>query len=404
MKNPFRWRKPAQDALSKGQLAPVERKAASSPQAPLAQIFALSHARWSQVDYNSLATSGFMGNPVVHRCVRLIAQTASNCDYVVFHGREEQGDHAVRALLRKPNSLQAGRAFMEALVGHLMLSGSGFIELATIGEEPRELHLLRPDLVHVLKDRNGWPAAYEVRQSEGGASVRHQVPDHGVSPILHIAQFHPLSDLDGFAPLQAAVKALDLHEAASNWNKALLDNSARPSGALVYAAGQGANLTDEQFERLRRELEEGYMGQARAGRPLLLEGGLDWKAMSHSPRDMDFLEMRNGAARDIALAFGVPPMLLGIPGDNTFSNYREANRAFMQQTVIPLVQRILDSIGAWLAPFYSDDLRLTIDEDKVPGTEVDRTALWKRVAEADFLTDAEKRVAVGFSPQPEEGV
>ncbi|MEM9732593.1 MAG: phage portal protein [Pseudomonadota bacterium] len=406
MKNPFRWRKPAQQVVPENKVPTAERKGVSGPTAPLAQIFALSHAHWSKADYRSLAQRGFMGNPVVHRCIRLIAQTASRCEYLVFHGREEQADHPLRELLRKPSSLQAGRAFIEALVGHLMLSGNGFIELSTIADEPRELHLLRPDRVDVRKDGHGWPVAFDVRQGESGASLRHVIPDHGVSPILHIAQFHPLEDLGGFAPLQAAVKALDLHEAASNWNKALLDNSARPSGALVYGAnsgnGQGANLTDEQFDRLRRELEDGYMGQARAGRPLLLEGGLDWKAMSHSPRDMDFLEMRNGAARDIALAFGVPPMLLGIPGDNTFSNYREANRAFMQQTVIPLVQRIFDSIGAWLAPYYSDDLRLTLDEDKVPGTEVDRTALWKRVANADFLTDAEKRVTVGFSPEPEQ--
>jgi phage portal protein BeeE len=51
--------------------------------------------------------------------------------------------------------------------------------------------------------------------------------------------------------------------------------------------------------------------------------------MGLSPKDMDFVEAKNGAARDIALAFGVPPMLLGIPGDNTYANYQEANRALL---------------------------------------------------------------------------
>lgn len=400
MKNPFRRQTPAREPV------PTEQKsvAGSAVQSagPISQIFALSNPHWAGADYASLARRGFMGNPVVHRCIRMIAQTVANCEYLVFHGPQEQSDHPLQTLLRAPNNRQAGRAFLETLVGHLMLSGSGFIELAKVGDTPRELHVLRPDLVDVRKDRNGWPVAYEIRHDESGSVVKRIIPENNISPILHIAQFHPLDDVGGFAPLQAAVKALDLHEAASNWNKALLDNSARPSGALVYGAGQNANLTDDQFDRLRRELEDGYMGQARAGRPLLLEGGLDWKAMSHSPRDMDFLEMRNGAARDIALAFGVPPMLLGIPGDNTFANYREANRAFMQQTVVPLVQRILDSIGQWLAPCYSDDLRLVLDEDRVPGTEVDRSAHWKRISDAAFLTDAEKRQAVGYSPQPDE--
>ncbi|WP_163779127.1 phage portal protein, partial [Proteus mirabilis] len=68
-------------------------------------------------------------------------------------------------------------------------------------------------------------------------------------------------------------------------------------------------LTEAQFERLKTELEEGYTGAAKAGRPLLLEGGLDWKSMGLSPRDMDFIAAKNAASRDIALAFGVPPML-----------------------------------------------------------------------------------------------
>ena len=101
----------------------------------------------------------------------------------------------------------------------------------------------------------------------------------------------------------------------------------------------------------------------RAGRPLLLEGGLDWKAMGLSPKDMDFVEARNGAARDIALAFGVPPMLLGIPGDNTFANYQEANRAFYRLTVLPMLTRTAASLSAWLGGAYSEGLRLEPDLD-----------------------------------------
>ena len=97
-------------------------------------------------------------------------------------------------------------------------------------------------------------------------------------------------------------------------------------------------LSDDQFERLKRELEENYQGARNAGRPLLLEGGLDWKAMSLSPKDMDFMEAKHAAAREIALAFGVPPQLLGIPGDNTYSNYQEANRVFFRATVLPFAQ------------------------------------------------------------------
>jgi len=189
------------------------------------------------------------------------------------------------------------------------------------------------------------------------------------------------------------------HNSANQWNKALLDNSARPSGALVYSSKEGANLSEEQFARLKAELEEGYTGAKRAGRPLLLEGGLDWKAMGYSPRDMDFVDGRNSAARDIALAFGVPPMLLGIPGDNTYSNYAEANRAFTRQTVLPLINRVLDAFSAWLQPRFGADLNIAIDQDRVEGLSQERNAVWERMGNAEFLSDAEKRQAVGYSPR-----
>jgi HK97 family phage portal protein len=233
--------------------------------------------------------------------------------------------------------------------------------------------------------------------------VRFADPGDGtLPPILQLRFFHPLDDHYGFAPIEAAAVALDIHNAASAWNKALLDNSARPSGALVYAARNGGNLSAEQYARLKGELEAGFSGPSRAGRPLLLEGGLDWKAIGLTPRDMDFLEAKNGAAREIALAFGVPPMLLGIPGDNTYANYAEANRAFWRGTVLPLAGRIAGALEGWLAPAFggggaNGGLRLWYDADQVDALAADREALWSRVAAADFLTTDEKRAAVGYA-------
>jgi len=182
-------------------------------------------------------------------------------------------------------------------------------------------------------------------------------------PILHLTLFNPLDDYYGLSPLEAAACAVDTHNAAARWNKALLDNAARPSGALVYGGPEGGTLTHEQFDRLKRELEREYQGAANAGRPLVLEGGLDWKAMSLTPKDMDFMEAKHAAAREIALAFGVPPMLLGIPGDNTFANYQEANRSFFRQTVLPLAARTGSAVAQWLSPQFGDGIRVTIDTD-----------------------------------------
>ena len=351
-------------------------------------------ASWTRRDYATLAREGFMRNPVVHRAVRLIAETAAAVPWLLYEGEAELSEHPLLALLERPNPRQAGASFLEALYGHLLISGNAYVEPAEAGETLRELHLLRPDRVAVVCDAQGWPVGLEHRTDKAKRGVA--LGAAGEGGALHLALFHPLDDHGGFPPLEAALMALDTHNAAGRWNKALLDNSARPSGALVYAPKEGGQMSADQFDRLKAELEQGHTGPGRAGRPLLLEGGLDWKSMGLSPKDMDFIEAKHSASRDIALAFGVPPMLLGIPGDNTYANYAEANRAFYRMTVLPLVARTLREFSAWLAPAFGADLRFWYDADQVDGLSIERDALWARVGAADFLTDDEKRAAVGY--------
>ena len=380
--------------LSRRARGPAETKAQG--------FFALTaegRAHWSQRSYAALSREGFMRNPVAHRAVRMIAEAGASVPWLAYAGEAERPDDPALALLARPNSRMAGTDFLEALYGHLLLSGNAFVEGVRLGAELRELHLLRPDRVRILEGRDGWPEAYEYR---AGAHVRRHAAGEGQA-ILHLRLFHPLDDRLGFAPLEAAGMALDLSNAAAVWNKALLDNSARPSGALVYAPKDGGNLTEEQYDRLKAELEDGYSGARGAGRPLLLEGGLDWKAMGLTPKDMDFIEAKNAACRDIALAFGVPPMILGIPGDNTYSNYQEANRAFYRMTVLPLAARTAGEMAAWLSPRFGAELRLEPDADRIEGLRTEREALWARINAADFLTDDEKREAVGYGPRSSHG-
>ena len=405
--------------------ASVESKSGASG---FVAIHAQGEARWTKRDYVTLAREGYMRNPVVHRSVRLIAETAAAVPWLLYVGATEYDEHPALKLLARPNQRQAGNSFLEALYGNLLLAGNAYVELVVAsavettpsvasgdispsrGEIPGELHLLRPDRVTVLTDTRGWPVALEYREggtrrkiglgpstaSTGSSSAGSPSAGSGGGGALQLSLFHPIDDHYGFPPLEAALIALDTHNAAGRWNKALLDNSACPSGALVYAPKEGGNLSDEQFDRLKAELEQGYSGTTRAGRPLLLEGGLDWKAMSLTPKDMDFIEAKNSASRDIALAFGVPPMLLGIPGDNTYANYQEANRAFYRLTILPLVARTAKELSAWLGPVFGEELRLWFNADQIEGLAGEREALWARVGAASFLSDDEKREAVGY--------
>jgi HK97 family phage portal protein len=351
---------------------------------------------WTPRDYAAFAKEGYQQNAVVHRCVRLICEAASTLPLTLLNARgEELLEHPLLRLLRRPNPHTSGLGLLESVYTSLHVAGNAYLEAVALDNTVRELYSLRPDRMQVVVGRDGWPESYLYRV--GSTSVRYNQHTPPLPPILHLKNVHPSDDCYGFSPMEAAAMALDVHNSASAWNKALLDNAARPSGALVYATSQGAGtLTEEQFERLKSELEQNYQGQRNAGRPLLLEGGLDWKPLSMSPRDMDFIETKATAAREIALAFGVPPLLLGLSGDNTHSNYAEANRAFYRQTVIPLVTRTMDTLTHWLAPVFEEGLRLLPDLDSIEALASEREALWSRVTNATFLTDAEKREAVGY--------
>ncbi len=349
--------------------------------------------QWTPRDYGALAAEGFAKNPVAYRCVRLIAEAAAATPLAVFVDGRRADDHPLKRLLDRPNPEQGGPDLMEAFFGSLQVAGNAYLEAAG-DAQPTELYALRPDRMTLVPGPRGWPLAYDYQAA--GRTVRIARDADGWLPVLHLKLFNPTNDHYGFSPLEAAAFAIDVHNASSSWNKALLDNSARPSGALVYSSKDaGDRLTDEQFDRLKTELSAAHSGQANAGRPLLLEGGLDWRAMSLTPAEMDFTEGKHAAAREIALAFGVPPQLLGIPGDNTYANYREANAAFWRGTVAPLAERAARALTGWLGAKFPG-ARIAPDLDAVPALSTERDALWSRLQAATFLTDAERRRLAGL--------
>ena len=376
-------------------------EAKASATGPVVSYQTSGRVAWSPRDVVSLTRTGVSSNPVGFRSVKLIAEAAAALP-LVLQDRERRYDvHPLLGLMTRPNAAQGRAELLEALYGQILLSGNGYVEVVRSADGvPLELHVLRSDRMSVVPGADGWPVAYEYAVS--GRKHRFDVTDAG-SPICHIKSFHPQDDHYGFSPMQAAAMAVDVHNSASRWSKALLDNAARPSGAIIYkgAEGQGS-MSGDQYDRLVSEMESHHQGARNAGRPMLLEGGLDWKPMGFSPSDMEFQKTKESAAREIALAFGVPPMLIGIQGDATYANYQEAHRAFYRLTVLPLATRVTASLADWLCDPSDDVVELKPDLDQVPALSAERDSQWRRVSDAVFLTQAEKRHLLGL-PAVAEG-
>lgn len=382
------------------QAAPSERKSG-------AYLFTtgLGRAGLTGAGYDKLATEWYSQCVVAYSCINRVAASVASVDLQLYRRKngkltKVEGSDLLK-LMENPNPTQSGREFMRQLTSYQQLCGNAYVfgnGMDVRRVPPRELQLLNPGKVKVEPGTGMFPKQYDYRTGNSAVTAFPVDQLSGRSAILHLKSFNPLNPWYGMSPLEAAALGVDIHNDGQRWNKRLIENGARPSGALVVQSGDGkpATLGEDQYVRLKQMIDDQFSGSSNAGRPMLLEGGLDWKEMSLNPKDMEFLEGKNSAARDIALAFGVPPQLLGIPGDSTFANYSEARLAFWTDTVLSHLGTTLDAFNRWLTPIYGEDLFLWYDEEMIPALEPLRKAKGERINAATYMTFDEKRRAMGL--------
>lgn len=352
--------------------------------------------------YDHLAAKGYSDNVIAYRAIQLVARGVSSIPWLLYTENTELEQHPLLHLLKHPNIQQADASFREQLISHLLICGNAYI-LKTLNPkgEPVALTALRPDRVKLKLAKNGHVVAYEYKVGDKQYTFPVDMVT-GACHVLHIKFFNPLNEHYGLGPLQAASSAIDQHNAVAEHNLSMLQNGGRPSGAFVVKPSEyGPSLSDRQRDALTRDMRKAYEGASNAGRILFLEGDFDWKEMGLSLKDLDFIEGKNLSAREIAQAFGVPPMLVGIPGDATFANYKEARYHLWEDTILPLMDLITGSLNHWLSPHYKNNLRIGYDADRIPALALRREASWAKIAEVNFLTINEKRHAVGYGDLPE---
>ena len=353
---------------------------------------------WMTRNYGKFADEAYSKNVIAHRAINMIAQNAASVPLQLFRntpkGRMAIENHPILDLLKSPNPLCNGKDMIMSVFSYLQIDGNAYVLAVCPNDKPAELYVLRPDRVRIIHGDDLVPLGYSYKI--GNQEIKYPVdPVTGKSQILHIKNFHPMSDWYGLSPIEAAAYSIDQHNNAGYWNQSLLQNSARPSGALVV---KGQSLSEDQYSRLKSQVEEKFSGTRNTGKPMVLEGGMEWQDMSLSPKDMDFIEAKNNSAREIALAFGVPPQLLGIQGDSTYNNLAEARMALWEQTIIPNLERFTEKLSNWLTTFFDPALEISYNIDKISALSKRNDDIYSRIQNVNFMTINEKRAAVGLSP------
>lgn len=328
--------------------------------------------RWMQQDYVSVAREGYGRNPYVFASIRQIAMAAAGISWVAYTDdtrKTKLDQHPILDLLKQPNPRQGHAVFWEAMIAYLMLDGNSFIE--RVGPDngpPKELYVQRPDRMQIVVGNQVNPIAGYV-YTVGNFKVPYPEPF-----IHHFKFFNPLDDWRGMSPIQAAAQSITQSNAARTWNTALLQNGARPPGALVTEI----NLEPDQFDRLESMIQQEYAGVMNAGRPMILEGGVKWQEMGMSPNDMHWIEGQKLSAREVAIVYNVAPELIGDSENKTYSNYGEARKALYQENVLPLSDWIGDDLNGWLSPLYDDSPYIAYDPDDIEALQEDQDAVYGR--------------------------
>lgn len=358
-------------------------------------MIGLGSPAWSSRDYEGFAREGYQQNIIVYRCISLIAGNAAAAPWIVKRKGKEVDEHEALTLLQRPNPTMGRAQLIESLVSYKLLTGNRYIErVGPSDREVRELWPLRPDRVKIIPSRTGVVAGIEYTASGEPVKIWN---DAGQPPrVLHSKYFNPLNDWYGQAPLEAAAMATDSHNDATKFNKALLQNNARPSGLLQQRDPRAEPLNDNDYNRLKSELESVF-SREKAGRPGIIEGGFEWVQMMLSQMDIDWAKGKELSAREIALAYNVPEQLVGVPGQQTYNNYREARLALFEDAVLPELYSLAEELTNWFRQIYNDDtLTLTIDEDQISALAPRREALWSKLDADTTLTINEKREAKGY--------
>ena len=356
--------------------------------------------------YQDLAKEGYLKNAIVYRCVNEISKGASAVPFIIKAGDQIVEQHPIIDLLNRPNPLQSYSEFFNSLFGYVLLSGNSYIlKVGSDLGKPKELHLLRPDRINIKGGGNPIPEKYEYIINGRVQQTFLVDQENGFSELKHVKLWNPLDDYYGLSPMSAAAVEVDQFNMSSKHNVNLLQNGARPSGAVIFKpqddAGFAVNLSESQRQQLLTDLNNRFSGAGNAGRPMLLEGDFDWKEMGLSPKDMDFLNLKHMSATDIALCFGVPSQLVGVPDSQTYSNVAEARLALYEETIIPHLRKISSDLNEWLIPMFDERLSLEFDIDSIPALSERRRKIYENVTSAvreGIMTRNEAREIIGLEP------
>lgn len=341
--------------------------------------------------------------------VDLIAESLADINPIIYDKQlnKYDTDQDILRFLESPGLGQDWRTFaLDAAVSYLLTRNSYTNLLGPVNREPLAMTPLKPFWVsHELDERDGYIKTFRVSKTSSGRQLDFDRDDlkswrffdeKEMNELIHIRGQSDDDNALGRSPIMALLLTILHNVSGSQHNAALLSNGARPSGALSFKE----NLGDEQYARFKDEVNESYSGANNAGRPMVLDGGVEWKEMSMNNKDMDFMALLNFGKEDVFNRYKVPLGLVS-PKAMTLDNYRTSVVSFYDLAVIPTLTIILNGLSRILLPRFKldpDRYTLTHDPSSVSAAMIKTGERVKLMQEINAFTTNELRSEFGFEP------
>lgn len=279
-----------------------------------------------------VTTTSALQQLVVFNCVRVLSESIGMLPCRLMKQTDKvrlpATSHRLYPLLSMaPNGYMTSQEFWEMLVACLCLRGNFYAYKVEALGNVVELLPINPDIVQP-KLNDDWTVEYKVDFKSGQKTLTQK-------EIWHV-RLLTLDGLNGLNPIAYARQTLGLGQAMDAHAGRLFTNGAVTSGVLRTEE----KLSDEAFARLKEEFQGEHMGTANAYKPMILEGGLDWKPISLNAQDTQFIESKRMTEAQLCGLFRVPPHLVANMDKMTLNNVEQMGMNFVNYSLVPIITRI----------------------------------------------------------------
>jgi len=345
--------------------------------------FGQSSTTWGQSNFTKLSREGYEFCASVYRCASLVAITASRIPIGIMrevtNGEDERIlRHPLLELLKRPNPNHGYSSWIKQACLMVQIGGVDYIWLnrLTSGKIQEMWNIPANQILINRGMAYGQISSYQWNPPNYSGRV--------IAPtdMLRIQYDHPRDELAALGPTQVSSVAIDnINESESHQNS-LLNNGARPGMVIKPTENSGFVFEKEQKDELLNDLNQRTGGKNVGNVYVFRHGDIDLQPFGWSPVDLDLMNGRRIHDVDIANAFGVAPELIGL--QKTYENFQTAQQALYRDTVIPLVNMIIDEFTAFIPGMIESGLYFKVLEDDIEVLQEDKT---NRVTRVNTLID-----------------